>query len=53
MMFVAFLLLAVVVVLVRRRIRRKDTRAGLVSERPVFSVEPPMRRLGERRREQL
>lgn len=31
------------------RSRRLDVRAGLVAERPTFSVEPPTRRVGRRK----
>ena len=47
--FVTLLLVGLVGGLVLRRRARADRLAGLSSERPVFSVEPPARRLGSRR----
>lgn len=44
---------AVVVLVLRRRAIRRRTLAGLDGSRPVFSVEPPTRRLGSRRTEAL
>jgi len=48
----AVLLFVVVVVVgvfaLRRRAKRRLV-AGLVSERPAFMVEPPRRRLGDRK----
>lgn len=48
------LVLAVVAgLLLRRRAKRTRTLAGLDGARPVFSVEPPTRRLGSRKTEAL
>jgi hypothetical protein len=52
-MIVVFVLVALVVVLLRRRAMRRRTLAGLDGSRPVFSVDPPTRRLGSRRWEAL
>lgn len=50
-----FLVVLVVVVLVLLRLRaaRKSTLSGLNGERPVFSVDPPCRRMGSRKGERL
>jgi hypothetical protein len=47
------LVLVVLGVLLRLRARRKATLAGLNGERPTFAVEPPRRRVGDRRTERL
>lgn len=52
MMFV-LIVAAVVLLLLRRRFARRKTLAGLDGTRPVFSVEPPARRMGSRRTEAL
>jgi len=39
--------------MIRRRAVRARRLAGLDGSRPVFSVEPPTRRLGSRRGERL
>ena len=52
-MVAALILFAVVVLIVLARRRRKASLAGLNSERPVFSVEPPTRRVASRKHEAL
>jgi hypothetical protein len=51
-MIVAVLLVALALVWALRR-RRKSTLSGRNSERPIYSVEPPSRRVGARKREAL
>lgn len=53
MIIAALVALAVVVVFFRARSHRKTSLAGLDSARPVFSVEPPARRLAPRKGEAL
>lgn len=53
MIVVLFLVVVMLGLYLRHRLHSKDTRAGLHSERPVFSVDPPTRRLGARKRERL
>jgi hypothetical protein len=43
----------VLAVLLKRRAVKRRTLAGLNGERPVFSVSPPTRRIGSRKREAL
>lgn len=52
-MIYVFAFVVVVGVLLRRRAVRKRTLAGLDGGRPVFSIEPPARRMGSRRTEAL
>lgn len=52
-MIVFLLLAALLVALLRWRASRRRTLSGLNGERPVFSVEPPTRRMGSRRTEAL
>lgn len=53
MTVVAVLVALVVVVWRIRRKHRSQTLAGLNSAKPQFMVEPPLRRLTERKRETL
>lgn len=54
-MIVLGMLLAVglVVVMRRRRRQRRLTEGGLTAAKPQFMVEPPMRRMSERKGERL
>lgn len=52
-MILLVLAVGAVVLLVVWRRARKATLAGLNSGKPVFSVEPPTRRVGKRKREML
>lgn len=45
--------LALCIAWARHRFHRKQTLAGLDGSKPVFSVEPPHRRLGSRKGERL
>lgn len=53
MIVAAFVVLAVVVVLVRHRADAKQTLSGLNGDRPIFHVDPPARRLAPRKGERL
>ena len=53
MMVVGFVLVVLFVAWLRHRSSRRRTLAGLDGTRPVFSVEPPTRRMSSRRREAL
>lgn len=52
-MIVALVSVALLLAWIRHRAVRRRTLSGLDSARPVFSVEPPTRRLGSRRTEAL
>lgn len=52
-LLIGTMLLALLWLLVRRRAMRKATLSGLNGERPVFSVDPPARRLAPRKGERL
>lgn len=52
-MIFVLVLVALLVAFLRWRSARRRTLSGLNGERPVFSVEPPTRRMGSRRNEAL
>lgn len=53
-MIVVFLIVGVLFLLLFiRRGRKQRMLAGLIAERPTFTVEPPARRLTSRKRESL
>jgi hypothetical protein len=53
MMLVTAVIVALVLLWLRRRAVRARNLAGLNGTKPVFSVEPPARRIGARKRELL
>lgn len=53
MVIAALLLIGGVIGLVMARRRRKAVLAGLSSTKPVFSAEPPARRVARRKHEAL
>lgn len=53
MIVAALILLGLVGFLAVRRRRRTRTLAGLNGDRPVFHVDPPRRRVGQRKHEAL
>lgn len=52
-MIAGFIAVALLVAFVRWRARRRSMLSGLEATRPVFSVEPPTRRMSRRRWEAL